>query len=125
TFSTIAPFGNVRPGVLEMTFECPIDQSLETIKQRLDENIRGIKQYLGWQEGPINEFNRNLPSLARSAIEARRKRLEQHDKLAGLLNIPLRHNPNAPEFRPINVQRRIVKSLPPAPTGGFKQEWTI
>ena len=108
-----------------MIFECPIDQSLGTIKQRLDENIRGIKQYLGWQEASINEFNRHLPALVRSAIEARRKRLEKHDQLAGLLNIPLRHNPNAPEFRPINVQRRIVKSLPPAPTGGLKQEWTI
>jgi hypothetical protein len=125
TFSSMFPFGSVRPAVVEMIFECPIDQSLETIKRRLDENIRSIKQYLGWQEASIKDFNRNLPSSVRSAIEARRKRLEKHDQLAGLLNIPLHHNPNAPEFRSINVQRRIVKPLPPVPTGGLKQEWTI
>ena len=125
TISTGRPFGDVSPDVLEMKFECPTDQPLDTIKQRLDENIRLIKQYLAWQEASISDFNRNLAATVRSAVEARRKRLEKHDQLAGLLNIPLRHNPNAPEFRPITVQRRIVKSLPPAPTGGFKQEWTI
>lgn len=85
TISTGRPFGSVRSDVLEMTFECPIDQSLDRIKQRLDENIQLIKQYLGWQEASISDFNRNLPTLARAAIEARRKRLEKHDQVAGLL----------------------------------------
>jgi hypothetical protein len=125
TFGSMPPFGDIRPDVVEMKFESPLDEPLERIKDRLNENLRTIHQYLDWQRVAVDEFNRTLPSVARSAIEARRTRLEKHDKLALLLNIPLRHDPNAPKLRPINVQRRIVKSLPPAPTGGFKPEWTV
>ena len=125
TFTTMPPFGDVDSDVVEMKFESPLDQPLERIKDRLSENLRSINQYLAWQRATVDEFNRNLPSLARSAVEARKNRLEKHDKLALLLDIPLRHNPNAPKLRPISVQRRIVKSLPPAPAGGFKPEWTI
>jgi hypothetical protein len=125
TFGTIPPFGDVRSDAVEMKFESPLDEPLERIKDRLNDNLRMIKQFLAWQRPSIDDFNRNLHSIARSAVEARRTRLEKHDKLALLLDIPLRHNPNAPNLRPISVQRRIVKSLPPAPVGGFKPEWTI
>jgi hypothetical protein len=125
TFSSMPPFGDVRPDVVEMKFESPLDEPLERIKDRLNDNLRTIHQYLHWQRASIDDFNRTLPSVARSAVEARRTRLEKHDKLALLLNIPLRHDSNAPKLRQINVQRRIVKSLPPAPTGGFKPEWTV
>lgn len=125
TFSTMPPFGDVGSQVVEMKFESPLDQPLERIKDRLNDNLRIINQYLAWQRTSVDEFNHNLPSVARAAVEARKTRLEKHDKLALLLDIPLRHNPNAPKLRPISVQRRIVKSLPPVPTGGFKPEWTI
>jgi len=125
TFSSVPPFGDVSADVMEMKFESPLDQPLERIKDQLNENLRMINQYIAWQRESVDEFNSNLPSLARSAVEARKSRLEKHDKLALLLDIPLRHNPNAPKLRPISVQRRVVKSLPPAPVGGFKPEWTI
>jgi len=70
----------------------------------------------------VAQFNKNLDSAVRSAIEGRRQRLQVHDKLALMLNIPLTHAPQAPEIKPIPVHRRIVKPLPPPPTGGYKPE---
>lgn len=125
TFSTMPPFGDVTPTVVEMTFESPTDQSLERIKDRLDENLRGIQQYLSWQQASLSQFNAALASQVRTAVQARRSRLEKHDQLATLLNIPLKQDPSAPTFRPIKVEPRIVKTLPPAPSGGFKPEWAI
>ena len=42
-----------------------------------------------------------------------------------MINIPLKHDPNAPKFEPIRIQKRILKPLPPAPTGNPKREFGI
>lgn len=125
TFSAVPPFGEVTDNAVEMTFELPTDDSLERIKQRLDENLRGIRQYLTWQQTSVTQFNAALPSQVRTAVQARRSRLQKHDQLATLLNIPLKQDSSAPTFRPVKVEPRIVKTLPPAPSGGFKPEWAI
>lgn len=125
TCSSVLPFGKINGRVLEIVVESPLDESLERIKARFDENLASIKRHIEWQRGTIVQFNSGLPQAVRSAIDARRMRLEKHAALGELLNIPLRRDPNAPEIRQIPVQRRIVKPLPPPPAGGYKQEWTI
>ena len=108
-----------------MSFECPADEDLNQIKSALEQNLRSISSIIAQQNERINGFNSSLRGTIRPAIEARRQRLAQHDKLADILKIPLKHNPNAPEMRPIQVQRRAIKPLPPPPIGGYKSEWEI
>lgn len=125
TFCSVVPHGVVKGGTVEMVFEMPLDQDLQHIKKGLDENLRLIRQHIDWQSQTIESFNRNLNGYAKGRIEARRQRLQQHDRLADILSIPLARDPRAPEMKPIPVQRRIVKPLPPPPTGGFKSEWQV
>ena len=125
TFSSVLPIGVVRGSTLEMTFEMPLDQDLQRIKKALDENLDLIRKHIGWQSQTIEQFNRNIDGTVRARVEARRQHLQKHDRLAEILAIPLARDPRAPEMKPIPVQRRIVKPLPPPPTGGFKSEWQV
>ena len=124
TFSTMPPSGVVSGGCLQMTFEHPLDEPLDKIKQRLDENLRYVREHVSWQRPTVDSFNNGLAASAKAAVEARRSRLAKHDALADILNIPLARSGNAPEMRPIQVERRAVKPLPP-PTGGYKPEWEV
>ncbi len=125
TWCSVLPHGAVRGSTLDMVFERPLDEPLENIRKDLDENLRIIRDHIGWQKDTLTQFNTSLPNRIRSLVEASKQRLAKHDKLADILNIPLRHSPNAPEMRPIQVQRRIIKPLPPPPASGYKQEWGI
>jgi len=119
------PSGIVRGGCVDMTFEHPLDEPLEKIKHRLDENLRYLRDHVGWQKPTVDSFNNGLAASAKSAVEARRARLAKHDQLADILNLPLARSGNAPEMRPIQVERRAVKPLPPPPAGGYKREWEV
>ena len=107
---------------LEMIFELPFDEAPEKIKRDIDWNLDIIRKNLAHQKANIEEFNKNLPSGIRSSVEARRQRLKKHDDITQILKIPLKHDPNAPKFQPIQVQKRIVKPLPPPPRSDFKPE---
>jgi len=112
-------------GYLDMIFERTSDTHPEKIKRDVDGRLDLIRRSLAHQKANIEEFNKNLPSSIRSSVEARRQRLKKHDDIAEILNIPLRHDPNAPKIHPIQVQKRIVKPLPPPPKASSKTEYGI
>ena len=121
-FGPIPPYGIIRGSNLEMVFKCPKDRPLEGIKRDLDENLGRIKENILRQNTSIAEFNKSLSGRIRTTIEDRKQRLAKYDKLTDILNIPLKHSPNAPKIQPIPIQRRIIKPLPAPPTGGYKPE---
>ena len=108
-----------------MVFEQPNDVPPETFLREHEKNLKYIREYLNWQKEEIEKFNNDLPNTIRSLIEARKQRLSKHEILAKTINIPLKHDPNAPKFEPILIQKRILKPLPPAPTGNPKPEFGI
>ena len=119
------PHGIVLGSNLEMVFEQPNDVPPETFLREYEQNLKYIREYLNWQKNEIEKFNKDLPNSIRSLIEARKMRLSKHEVLAKTINIPLKHDPNAPKFEPIHIQKRIPKPLPPAPTSNPKQEFGI
>ena len=120
------PYGIVLGSNLEMVFEQPNDVPPETFLREYEQNLKYIREYLNWQKNEIEKFNKDLPNSIRSLIEeARKMRLSKHEVLAKTINIPLKHDPNAPKFEPIHIQKRIPKPLPPAPTSNPKQEFGI
>src|SRR5262249_40612303 len=59
---------------------------------------------------------------AQGAITARRTRIQQHEGLSSILNIPIKRRDGAPSIRPIKVEKKITKPLPSPPKSGFKPE---
>jgi hypothetical protein len=121
----INPHGTVVGSNLEMVFEQPIDVPPETFKNEIEINLKYIDKYLSMQKNDIENFNNALPNNILRLIEARRQILSKHEILAKTINIPLKHDPNAPKFEPIRIQKRILKPLPPIPTGATKREFGI
>lgn len=125
TFCSILPYGVVKGSSIEFTLAMLVDQDLQSIKKALDENLDLIRKHIAWQVKTIEAYNKNISEVVRGGVEARRQQLQKHDRLAEILAIPLMRDSRAPEMKPIPVPRRIVKPLPPPPTGGFRSEWQI
>jgi hypothetical protein len=129
-WSSVPPHGVVKYGFegignLDMFFEQMISEPLEQFGRDRDQNLDLIQKYLTSQREIIDQFNKDLPDTIRVLIEARRKRLLIHDNLDKILNIPLRHNPSAPNIHSIQIQKRIVKPLPLPQISSRKPEWGI
>lgn len=127
-FMSPRPFGRVTKGhqsgigIVEMTFDFPTDEQPENIKKRVDENLRYLENCLARQKQEIDNYNNLLPEAVGKAVKARMARLKQHDKIARILEIPLKHKEGAPIMAHIPIKKKIITPLPPPPKGGYKPE---
>ncbi len=122
------PFGRIvkghqaESGIVEMIFEFPTDEQPEQIKKRIDENMRYLENCISRQREEIEKYSAMLPNAVRSAVKSRRQRLQQHDKIVQIIDIPLKRKDGAPEISPLPIKKKIVTQLPAPPKGGSKSE---
>jgi hypothetical protein len=109
-------------GFLRMTFKFPSDENEDRIKQSIQEQLGYLKNAVDSQRSYIDQFNSQLPTIARNLIQDRRNRLARHDKILAHLNIPIQRRSGEPAIQPIPIKKRIVSVLPPQRKGGFKPE---
>jgi hypothetical protein len=89
----------------------------EALKRRIEEDIKLLKELARWQTCDIEEYNKNLPGLARQLIMARKDRLQKSAKAGDALGIPLRARPDtvrvvSPEIRhPLPIQRPLPSAI--------------
>lgn len=114
--------GEPNAGTLVIEMTQPASEDVEKFRNRLDAELKAVEQFLGWQREKIDSFNAGLSAAARSAVQARRARLEKHTGLDSVLGIPMRHRGDAPEVAPLPLRRKLVRPLPPAPKSGYKPE---
>lgn len=119
SFMMNPPFGTVREnrqnggGRLEIKFRYPTDiVKTVNIKRELDQNIQKIETYLGRIRSDIEAHHKELEPIIRTAIEDRRKRIGRKSDLIESLAIPLKRNPNAPDFQPVPLVRKHPDPLP-------------
>jgi len=127
-FMSPRPFGRVvkgrqaDSGIVEMVFEFPTDEQTDEVRKRIEENLRYLENCISRQGEEINKYNTMLPNAVRQTINARRNRIQQHDKIAQFLDTPLKRKAGAPEIAPLPIKKKIITQLPPPPKGGFKAE---
>ncbi len=125
--STI-PHGDIRSpnrdgvGYLDIVIQQPADDPQQQIKTHLDNVLDGVRFYINGQSSQIKGHNDTLEVNVRRLVEARRERLNKHDRLADFLNIPMKRNGSAPSFKPIDIKKKLVKPLPPPPQSGYAAE---
>ncbi len=127
-WQSVFPRGRVSParergvGHLYIDMAQPADEPVEHFKSRLDSELQSIRFYLEAQREQIDQFNASLRAAIRSAVDARRARIEKHQGLKDALGIPSRRREGAPSVEPITLTRRLVRPLPPPPKSGYQSE---
>jgi hypothetical protein len=113
------PFGTFREdrqfgrGWLDIRFRYPADSvNSDEVKRELDQNIQNINIYLEQINIDLDAHHKELELIIRAAIEHRRRRIGRKADLIHSLAIPLKRNPNAPDFQPVPLVRRYIDPLP-------------
>jgi hypothetical protein len=127
TSSSMPPRGQVdsRNSVLTIALSNTSHTDHSWYQSEFQRQLKGIQDYLSWQEPMLAQFERELPAQVRAAVERRRTQLGQLQNLAAAFNIPLVKKEGMPDFRPIEVQRKIVRPLPRPPATAYKPEPAI
>jgi hypothetical protein len=92
------------------------------VKDALNNSLKEIDQFLTWQRGNANEFNANLPTAIRSAIEARKAKLLRDQNLIANLGFPMKPRTDAPKTYIAPQVRRKITLVTTASTAQFKPE---
>lgn len=116
---------DARRSLLIIRIENTSSASPEQLKQSLDSQLSNIRNYIGWQAQMLSAFNEQLPRQIRESVENRRKELEQLDGFAAVFDIPLVKKPGMPDFKPIEMVKKVSRPLPRVPATGVKPEPAI
>jgi hypothetical protein len=87
-----------------------------------DDILSTIRQLAGWMTADVANWNRALPGIASTAIEARRDRLLRSQGLVASLGIPLVARSDAPRTYAVSSVVRRTVPAPPAPGTPFAPE---
>lgn len=122
TYSLNPPRAVIEKNEIVLRYETPTDQPRD-IRALVDQTLKEIEQYLGWQRPMIDAHNQSLPQAAEQAIHQRRERLLAQSQRAEALAIPIRRRADAPRTYALpTVKRKAVPTLPPPTTAQFKPE---
>lgn len=126
-WSSMPPIGEVdsRQSVLKITLVNTSSTDANWYQQQLQKQLTGIRESVGAQLSMISGFSQALPGQIRAAVEHRRAQLEKLQGLGGAFDIPMVKKSGMPEFRPIEMAKRIPHPLARLPVAGFKPEPAI
>jgi hypothetical protein len=112
------PTGTIEPngpsnstGTLNISFRQPHDVPSESFRSDYEDTLMTIRYYIGYINKDVQEHNESLPGIVQAAVHARRARIEKHDGISRMLNIPLKTKDGAPSMQPIRLERRITVSV--------------
>ncbi|MGH9425640.1 MAG: hypothetical protein ACRD2L_04945 [Terriglobia bacterium] len=124
---SVTPRGDVdaHTSLLTITLVNTSNTEAERYKQELQSQLRGIRQLLESQAQMVRQFNSDLPNAVRSAVDYRRAQIEKLHGLAATFDIPMVKKSGMPEFRPVELVKKVARPLPRPPAAGFKPEPAI
>jgi hypothetical protein len=114
-----------RRSVLTLSFTNTSNTEFERYKQELESCLSDVRQLIASQRQLLDQYHNRIPDQVRSTIEHRRAEVEKLHGLTSAFNIPMVKKSGMPEFKPIEVARRITRPLPRPPAAGYKPEPAI
>lgn len=126
-FTTMLPTAEVddRRSLLIIRLENASHVTPEQLKQSLDSQLQNIRYYIAGQAQMLAAFNEQLPRQIRECVEQRRKEIEKVDGFASIFDIPLVKKSGMPDFKPIEMAKKVSRPLPRVPATGVKPEPAI
>ena len=85
-------------------------------------DLASLKQYLGWVERDVNQFNETIEEKASQYISARREKLLHDRGIVENLGFPLRRSDVPATYVTPEVTRRITPRLPSVSTDPYQPE---
>jgi hypothetical protein len=121
------PRGDVDPrrSVLTLSFVNTSNTEPDHYKQALESTLRGIRQMVAAQTQMLNQYHAGLEGRIRAVIAQRRAEIEKLQGLTAAFDVPMVRKSGMPEFKPIEVAKRVTRPLPRPPTAGYKPEPAI
>jgi len=110
---------------ISMSFQ-RLDESRETLKSSIDQELDNVRQHLHWVEGQVAPFNSNLPAQIARLLQARREKLLEDQGIAHFLDIPIRRRTGAPQtYRVPEIRRKPSIALSPVLRGAESPDPTL
>jgi hypothetical protein len=124
---SVMPCGEVDPrrSTLTLSFTNTSNTEPERYKQEFESCLNGIRQLISSQKQLLDQYHSRIPGQVRSIIEQRRVEVEKLHGLTSAFDIPMVKKSGMPEFKPIEVAKRITRPLPRPPAAGYKPEPAI
>lgn len=124
---SVMPRGDVdaRRSTLAISFSNTSNTDPDRYKHDLESCLSGIRQLLASQKQLVDQYHGTIPGRILSTIEHRRAEVQKLHGLTSAFNIPMVKKPGMPEFRPIEVAKRVNRPLPRPPATGYKPEPAI
>lgn len=124
---SVMPRGDVDPrrSVLTITLTNTANTEPERYQRELESTLQGIRQLISSQGQLLSQYHAGLAGRIRELIERRRSEVEKLHGLTSAFNIPMVKKTGMPEFKPVEMAKRISRPLPRPPAAGFKPEPAI
>jgi hypothetical protein len=126
-WSSVMPRGDVDPrrSVLTISLTGPANTAPERYQQQLASTLQGIRQMIASQAQLLAQYHSGLDGRVRAVIGQRRSEVEKLQGLTAAFNIPMVRKPGMPEFKPVEMAKRVSRPLPRPPAAGYKPEPAI
>jgi hypothetical protein len=121
-FTTAIPRANILLDRVEFTIRGQF-QVPEEIKTRAERIVQDLVQWLGFLQNPAAEWGEQCPEIARRAIEERKQKILEQEKLVAALGVPIARQADAPRALAVGIaQKPRPVSLPAVPKNAFNPE---
>jgi hypothetical protein len=101
------------------------DTDPQEYRREFKQRMSDIRQLLQAQRRMVEQHNAELLRAVHHAIQSRREQLKRLEGVSAVFNFPLVKKPGAPEFKALEVRRRIPRPLPKSPVSGVRAEPAI
>lgn len=126
-WSSMMPQGDIdgRRSILTLKFSNTSNTAPAWYQHELESSLQLIRQSISAQATMLAQYHTSLSRAVRESVTYRHQQIEKLQGLAAALNIPMVKKPGMPEYRPVEVQKKIVRPLPKPPAAGYKPEPAI